>query len=381
MTIAGVLYFSEGLPYGLVSELFPLYLRTQGVSLTEIGLLSAVSLAWTLKFFWSPLIDWWGSYRGWVRGTLAVLTLVVALFASTGATTGPIFWILLTILAVASATQDIAIDALTISITPKSMLGPVNSIRVTTYRIAFIVAGGGFAAIASWLGWSGAFGICAGILALLFAFTFFLPEEQGEAAERLNVLAGLRHWLNRPGAGWLMGVVLLYRLGDAALVPMSKPFWVDHGFTPAEIGVVTTVLGMTFTIAGAWLGGFVIVRIGLWRSLLWLGVIQMLSNGGYALLASFGGGRPGFYAASIVENFTSGLGTAAFLAFLMAICDRRYAATEYALLSALFVLTRSISGATSGVITDAVGYAPFFWLTLFLGIPGLLLLPKIRESV
>ncbi|MBW3671798.1 MAG: arabinose ABC transporter permease, partial [Acidobacteria bacterium] len=252
---------------------------------------------------------------------------------------------------------------------------------VTTYRIAFIVAGGGIAAIASWLGWSGAFAVCAGIMAALLLFSFSLPPGQRGALEKVNVISGLRRWINRPGAGWLLALVLLYRVGDAAVVPMSKPFWVDNGFSVAEIGMVTSALGMTFTIAGAWIGGLIIVKIGLWRSMLWLGIVQILSNAGYALLATFGGGRPGFYGAAIVESFTGGLGTAAFLAFLMAICDRRFAATEYALLSALFALTRTVAGATSGVITDSIGYAGFFWITLVLGIPALMLLPKIRGEL
>ena len=381
VALVGALYFSEGLPFGLVSELFPLYLRTQGISLTEIGLVSVVSLAWTLKFFWSPAIDRWGSYRGWIRLTIFVMTFVLAGFAITRATSGSIFWILLAVLAVASATQDIAIDAMTIAITPKTLLGPVNSMRVTTYRIAFIVAGGGFAAIATWIGWSGAFAVGAGIMVTLLLFTFALPPGGSGTAETVDVISGLRRWVNRPGAGWLLAMVLLYRIGDAALVPMSKPFWVDSGFSAAEIGMVTSGIGMISTIAGAWAGGFVLIRMGLWKGMLWFGIIQMLSNGGYVLLATFGGGRPGFYAAAIIENFTGGLGTAAFLAFLMAICDKRFAATEYALLSALFALTRTIAGATSGMITDGIGYAGFFWITLVLGIPALLLLPKIRGEL
>jgi PAT family beta-lactamase induction signal transducer AmpG len=162
---------------------------------------------------------------------------------------------------------------------------------------------------------------------------------------------------------------------------MTKPFWVDLGYDPAEIGVVTTVIGISFTIAGALLGGLFVNRYGIFRALVVFGVIQMLSNGGYALVASFGGGRPGIYGASIVENLTSGLGVAAFLSFLMAICDKRFAATEYALLTAVYGLSRSISGTVAGASADAMGYPAFFWLTVALGLPGLLLLPMIRRPL
>lgn len=376
--LAGVLYFAEGLPYGLISELFPLYLRLSGASLTEIGLLSVVSLAWTLKFFWSPLVDRWGTYRRWIAATLAATALTLGLFAVLRPTGGPAFWLVISALALVSATQDIAIDAYTITLTPARLLGPVNSVRVTTYRIAIIMAGGGLAALATISGWPVAFASAAIVTALILLVALRMPElPRAEHGERVAVITGLRRWLARPHAGALLGLVLLYRLGDAALMPMLKPFWVDHGFSAAEIGAITTGVGMTFTILGAWIGGYVVARFGLWKALLWLGIIQMTSNGGYALIASLGAGRPGFYAAAVVENFSGGLGTAAFLAFLMAICDRRFAATEYALLSALFVLTRSVAGAASGVSTEMLGYATFFWITLALGVPGLLLLPSI----
>jgi Major Facilitator Superfamily. len=159
---------------------------------------------------------------------------------------------------------------------------------------------------------------------------------------------------------------------------MLKPYWVDRGFSPAEIGTVTTVFGIGFLIIGAIAGGAFVNRYGVHAGLLWLGILQILSNVGYALVASASAGRPALYAASIIENFTGGLGTAAFLAFLMAVCDKENAATEYALLTALYGLTRSLVGTASGFATESLGYATYFWLTVFLGVPALLLLPRIR---
>jgi len=371
---AGVLYFSEGLPFGLVNELFPLYLRTHGVALAEIGMLSAVGFIWTAKILWAPLIDRLWSYRTWMSGALVVLVATTVAFVAGGSPLGIAFWILVTLMVTASATQDIAIDAYTITITPSRLLGPVNSIRVTTYRIAMILAGGGLAVVATVLGWRVAFGCAAFLFVVLLAFTRTLPSVERGNVEHVEVIGGVRRWLNRPDAALLVALVLLYRLGDSAIIPMIKPFWIDNGFSVAEVGSVTTGAGILLTIAGAWAGGWVVARKGIFRALLWLGIAQAASNAGYALLATTHAGRAGFYAAAVIENFSGGLGTAAFLAFLMRLCDKEFAATEYAILSALFAFSRSAAGAVSGELATVMGYAGFFWLTLLLGAPGIALL-------
>ncbi|HXH37700.1 MAG TPA: MFS transporter, partial [Thermoanaerobaculia bacterium] len=162
---------------------------------------------------------------------------------------------------------------------------------------------------------------------------------------------------------------------------MIKPYWVDQGYSPAEIGTITAVVGVIISIAGAIAGGAIVARIGLYRAMLWLGAAQILSNLGYALVATTHAGRWAIYAAAIVENIGYGLGTGAFLAFLMAICDRERAATEYAMLTAVFGLTRVVIGTPSGWIAQHAGYASYFWLTVFLGIPGLLLVPFVKERL
>jgi len=381
--LAAILYFSEGLPYGIINELFPLYLRSKGVSLAAIGLISTVSLAWTFKVLWSPLVDRVATYRGWISGALAVLTLCLITFALSPAPAGPIFWITLTIMALASATQDIAVDAYTIVITPTRLLGPVNSVRVASYRVAIILCGGGMAALASTIGWPAGFWAAAAITVAIFFFSRFLPDTAERVREaREPLFRGLLQWIARPNSAILLAVVLLYRLGDAALLPMIKPFWVDLGYSTAEIGTVTTVIGVAFTIVGAFAGGLIISRIGILRGLLILGIVQMLSNAGYASVATWNLGRTALYTASVVENLTSGLGIAAFLAFLMAICERKFAATEFAMLTAVFALTRSLAGSFSGFATESLGYPVYFWVTTAMGIPALFIIPFIpKESI
>jgi len=378
--IAAVLYFSEGLPFGIVTDLVPVYLRIEHIELKTIGLASGVSIAWTLKFLWSPLVDTFGTYRRWIAGALIAIIGSLAAIALLPSNVTTMFYALLAILAIGSATQDIAVDAFTIRATPSSMLGPVNSIRVTAYRVAMMAGGGGLAIVAGRAGWRTAFGAAAAIALLILIFALTLPDDRGDKKERSSFLADLMHWLRRPRAGILLTIVFLYRLGEFAIVRMIKPYWVDRGYSPAEIGTITSVAGGITVILGVILGGFFVARFGVYASLMWLGIAQTLSNLGYAIVATLDAGRWAIYAAAIIENLGYGAGNAAFLAYLMSICDRERAATEYALLSAAFGLTGTIVGTASGYVAQYAGYPVYFWLTVFLGIPVLLLLPLIRNE-
>jgi PAT family beta-lactamase induction signal transducer AmpG len=383
-SVAGLLYFSEGLPFGIVNDLLPVYLRVHHVELTTIGFLSTVASAWTLKVFWSPLIDSFGTYRRWIATAVLAMAICMAAMATLPAAIGVPFWTIITIFAIASATQDLAVDAFTIRATPPEFIGPVNSIRVAAYRAALIVGGGGLVALSGVIGWRGSFASAAVIAGIVFVVAQRLPDDRGSRDERKSIVElfrGLGHWLARPRAGILLAIVLLYRLGELAIYAMIKPYWVDRGYSPAEIGTITAVIGVIVSILGAIAGGAIVARIGLYRAMLWLGAAQILSNLGYAIVATTHAGRWAIYAAAIVENIGYGLGTGAFLAFLMAICDRERAATEYAMLTAAFGLTRVVIGTPSGWIAQNAGYPAYFWLTVVLGIPGLLLVPFVRDQL
>lgn len=375
---AAVLYFSEGLPYGIVRELVPTFLRFHHVELTTIGLISSVSLAWTLKFLWSPLVDAFGSYRRWIGGALVAVALSLMAMAAMSANTAPLFYVVVATLAIASATQDIAVDAFTIRATPQHLLGPVNAIRVAAYRVALIVGGGALLALVDRTSWGFVFAAAAAIAIAVFFFALTLPDDRGARAERPNLLRDLTHWLQRPHAPLLLAIVFSYRLGELSIVPMIKPYWVDRGYSATEIGTITGIVGISVSIVGVIAGGWIVSRAGIWNGLLWLGIAQNASNVGYALVATTAAGKWAIYAAAVVENLGYGAGTAAFLAFLMSICDRERAATEYALLTAAYGLTGTIMVAASGYIAQYGGYPLFFWLTVVLGIPALLLLPFVR---
>lgn len=379
--LASILYFSQGFPFGVVNETINLYLSFAQVDLSTVGLVGGVGIIWTLKFLWAPAVDAFGTYRGWMFGCLILLSVALAGLGITPPAS-TLFWTALILLVTASATQDIAIDALAIRVTPEKLLGVVNSARVAAFRVAMIVAGGGIAIVADHVGWNAAFLIAAAVpLLLLTILVVAAPRETGTRTSQENPFRALAGWLRKPHALGLLAVILLYRLGDNALMAMIRPYWVARGFSATEIGNVTTTLGMICTIAGAIAGGAFVTRYGVYRSLIFLGLIQMLSNLTYALVAMTEAGRPALYGAAIIETFCGGLGTAAFLSFLMVICDRDHAATEYAMLSALFGVGRTLAIMMSGYIAEDLGFANYYWLTAALAIPGLMLLPMVKERL
>jgi len=442
MRWVAVLYFAQGFPFGVFREVWGVFFRTQGVSLTEIGKMELLGIPWVAKPLWAPLVDRYGDRRYWIAGSLVVLAITLSLhstFESSGLV--PFVWAVLFVFTLASATQDIAIDAHTINFLEKGEEGAANGLRVSAYRVAVIVAGGILVALAGFTGWAPTFWIGGMLLLLLAPLVLFAPRPSPRgpfppsvrARRALIVTAGvalipalaygfyyvsgllgrmwsaspakgavatlvllaalafparefarrskLDVWLGRPGSVPTLLFILLYKLGDQAISPMIKPFWVDRGLSLNEIAWISTTLGVAATIVGALLGGLLTTRLGLVRGLFLMGIFQALSNFVYASVALAGGGRIPVYGAGIFESFTQGLGTAAFLALLMRLCDKKYAATQYALLSALFSLVRHLSGAVSGWATDALGYGPFFLYTVVLALPAFFLLPYVRRRL
>ncbi len=466
----GILYFAEGFPLGVFYEIFPVYFRQQGVELRQIGVLSLLGLAWTLKFLWAPAIDHWRHHRRWMA-TVDVAMGAVMLFFAVQAGFGPLVWLAIGIFTAMSATNDVAIDGYTIEFLSKEELGLANGIRIGLYRVGMLASG--FVLMASdWLGWRGAFAVAAVVFFGLAALCLAAPREKvvvvhstGVGAEfaalvrspfalatvagfalgtlwlvdnvtrwsarvpgfwpaalaiaagvataawvlagrkrgvqpgidpdaltRGPVFGALMELLRRPGIVPVLLFILVFKLGDAAMGFMVKPFWVDAGFTAAQIGLVSVNIGLVLSIAGGIAGGWYTDRVGIFRALWVLGLAQAVSNLGYwAAALVLPTAAPGaaiplghqaiLYAASATESFTGGLGTAAFLAFLMAIVRKERAATEYALLSSVFALSRSVAGWVGGLGAQSMGYPNWFLLTFFLSFPAYLLLPWVRRML
>jgi PAT family beta-lactamase induction signal transducer AmpG len=377
-----VLYFAEGLPFGIAYDVWPVYFRVHGVSLRDIGLMSLLSLPWTWKMLWAPLVDRWGARQQWITACLAALAVATLLIIPCDAAHPSWFlWAVLAAFTAASATQDIAIDAWAVDVSTPESSGAINGVRVSAARIALLVGGGGVLFLAGTTGWTPLWIALAALFLALALIIQSSPRVHLNAAERHNPVGPVVRWLSR----WEMVPVLLFvlsfKLGDSLLGRMVKPFWVDRGYSLKEIGLISVTLGVALTIAGALTGGWFVKRYGIFRALLWLGIAQAVSNLGYAAVAAFALPRESIYAASLLESFTQGLGTSAFLSFLMNLCEREHAATQYALLSALFALSRDVGGAFSGIAVERFGYGPFFAFTAMVSVPALLLLPLVRSRI
>lgn len=347
----------------------------------EVGLVSAVTFPWTFKFAWAPLVDRVGTRRLWITACLAglsVLTLVVG--HADVRSIAPGFWLLLAVMVTLSATQDIAIDAYTIEATTDRELGVANSVRIALYRIAMFTAGGALLWLAGRLGWDVSFTIGALLLAGLAAASLALPSTRRGAKAPEPIWEPIRALLARPGIAAVIVFALLFKLDIALLEPMMRPFWVDRGLTLEEIGAFLTTGRILATVVGAVLGGILTTRWGIGKALWALGAVQALSSLGYWTAAALSTSKWGVVAAALFENFAAGMGTAAFVAYLMSVAERRFAATQYALLSALLALSRSAAGAISGAMAERLGYAPYFLLTFFLGLPAFALIPLLRRA-
>lgn len=372
--------FSSGFPFGFFNELVPVYLRSRGTSLELIGLAWWASLPWALKFLWAPLVDRFGSRKRWIVACQVGIAAVLAGLAAASPGGTPFFALLFAIVAL-SATQDIAVDAYTIEITSKAELGPANGIRVTAYRTAMIVAGGVMVGLSAWLGWSKLFLAAAAFFILLATINLRLPPAARAPAAHQPFFEPIRDLFTSPAIAGVLIFILTFKLGDLALTPMVKPFWLDAGYSVEQIGWAQTTLGVGASIIGALAGGAITLRIGTYRALWMLGAVQALSNLGYYVAARAGAPPALMYGATVIEQFTGGLATAAFLAFLMSLCTRRHAATQFALLSAIYRVAGIAAASVSGFLATRFGYAPYFLLTFVLALPGFLLLPAVRRAL
>ena len=386
------LAFASGFPFGLINEAVPIYLRSTGASLVDIGHLAKLSLPWSLKWLWAPLVDRHGSRRVWIAACLAGLAALAFTLGSLEAgRLSTVFWIVLTGIVVLSATQDIAIDAYTIQSTTTRELGVANSVRITLYRIAMLTAGGLLVWLAGRVGWAASLKMGSGILALLAVSALLLPRVDRTTGHAHTLWEPLRELFTRPGIWAVIVFALIFKFDIAALEPMMRPFWVDSGLTLEEIGAVVTSGRLVATIAGAALGGVFTTRYGIFTGLWVLGLIQALSALVYwgtatgvqhnVLIGSDGGGGKSLViGAAYFESFAAGLGTSAYLAFLMSVCEKRYAASQFAVLSALLALTRWVAGDFSGGLAQQMGYANYFLLTFLLGLPAFALIPRLRRA-
>ena len=382
--IAGI-YLIEGFPAALFADVWPVYLRESGVSRATIGAISGLSAAWALKVLWSPLVDRYGDRQHWIAGAGVMLSLALLLLAGLDPSASPrTLWLALALVCVASATQDIAIDAYSIGLVETGEEGPANATRVAAFRTALLLFGGGVLFLPGWIGWTATHQLLAVTALGLALFALATPRVSLAAPELRRTVDAFSGWRARGEVPAVLGFVLLFRLPDLAMAPMVAPFWVDGGIAREEIAAVKSGIGFAATLAGAAIGSGLVRRFGIGRALWVAGGLAAISNLAYAAAALVGGGRGPIFSASLVESLCSGIAAVAFMSFLMRICAREHAALQYAALSSLAFLAGSLARAFSGVAAEQFGYAGFFAITALLAAPAFVLLPAatrwIRDS-
>ena len=380
--------FSSGLPLYVLYQLIPAWLRTEEVDLATIGGFALVSTPYTLKFLWSPLLDRFaplgmGRRRGWSLLTQLALLVSLAGFSllSPSRSIGAIGALCL-VVSIFSATQDIALDAYRRELLPDIELGLGNSMAVNAYRVASLVPGSLALILADQMPWSRVHLIVAAFMGVGLLTTLLMPEPARAETPQLSftqtITEPLAAFFRSRGTNAALAVLafmLLYKLGDSMATALATPFYLDMGFSLTQVGTVAKVASLWASIAGGTIGGIVMVWIGINRALWLFGVVQLLSILGFAWLSVTGPEVPVLFTVVSFEYLGVGLGTAAFVAFIARNTDPRYTAFQFALLTALTGIPRTVAGATTGLVVEEVGYTLFFLGCFLLAIPGMAMLP------
>lgn len=391
MFIVFMFGFSSGLPFILIKgSALQAWAKSEGLNLTEIGLLNLVGLPYSLKFLWAPLLDWYvppffGRRRGWIAITQVGLMLgLILLSLSSPGQSKMMFAMAATIVAIFAATQDIGIDAHRREALPIESFGFGSSLYIMGFRLAMLFGGGGALALADILPWRTVYIIMAGVMGLGLLTNFFATEPTVEFAPPRNfkeaVVDPFLDFFRRKEAYWIMGFLLLYKLGDNLALAMTTPMYLDAGYSKTEIAVIVKTFGVWAVIGGGLIGGAVMLYTGL-RKALWLfGAFQAVAILGFAVLAWLSSLQPNTFALGTIitfENIAIGMSTAAFTTFMANLTNKRFTATQYALLTSFMAAPRDLISSGSGWLAEHMGYQGFFVFCSIITIPGILMLLKV----
>ena len=386
--------FASGMPLYVLISLVPAWLRTEGVGLKEIGFFALIGLPYIWKFVWSPLLDRYslslftykpGLRRSWMLSTQVLLLVTIGALGFLDPLTQlwPIAWLCLGI-AFLSATQDIVLDAYRRQILPDQELGLGNSIHVNAYRVGGLIPGSLSLVLSDFLPWETVFLITAAFVLVGIALTLSIKEppctHQQPATLQAAIVEPFNEFFSRQGvqqALLILAFMLLYKLGDSMATALATPFYLDMGFSKTEIGIVAKQAALWPMIIGGIAGGILMLKIGINRALWLFGFVQIISILGFAVLARVGGG---LWLLGLVIGFEYlgvGLGTAAFVAFIARTTNPAFAATQFALFTALTAVPRTVASAATGIIVEGVGWENFFYMCTLIAIPGMLLLFKV----
>jgi len=383
--------FASGLPLALTAGTLQAWLTVGGLDLKTIGIFTLVGLPYTLKFLWAPLMDrlvppWLGRRRGW----MLVMQLSVAFGLAAMAVTGPgqrpeILGVLALVVAFFSASLDIVFDAYRTDLLLRPERGFGAAVWVNGYRFALLFASAGALLLADHIGWQNTYLLLAALMAAGVVTILVSPEPSAPSATPTSLADAvggpLKELFARPGVVGLFALIVLYKFGDAVAASLQTAFLIGGmGFSVSDVGYVKG-LGLGATLIGALIGGVAMAKLGMVRSLLLFGLLQAVSNLGFMWLAWMGKSYGALTTSILVENVTGGMGTAAFVALIMSLCDHRYTATQFALLSSLEALGRVFSGRPSAELVEMVGWAQFFFWSFLVALPGIWLVWALRAQL
>jgi len=386
MMVALVMGFSCGVPLLLTISVLQAWMKKAGVDLTVIGTFSLVGLPYTLKFIWAPLFDrftlpFLGRRKGWLLVAQVALILSIALLGFMNPAQSP--WMVAFaafLVTFCSASQDIVVDAYRREDLSDEELGLGSSLYIYGYRAGMLLASGGGLILADHISFSLVYLIMAASLIPGMVATVMTPEPEqapGQPATLAQaVIDPLREYFSREGALLILLFIILYKIGDTMASAMTTPFYLDVGFSMTEVGTVVKLFGFWATLLGTFTGGILMLKIGINRSLWIFGFLQALSTAGFAWLAMVGHSIGLLSGVIAFENLSSGMGTAAYVAFMAALTDKRFTATQYALLSSLMGIPRVLAAAPTGFFAKHLGWESFFIGCTVVALPGMLLLVK-----
>ena len=382
--------FTSGLPLYILIQLVPAWLRSEGVGLAEIGFFSLISFPYTWKFVWSPIMDrftlpFLGRRRGWMLVTqLSLAASIAALgFLKPEFSIWSIAYLAAGV-AFFSASQDVVLDAYRRELLPDIELGIGNSIHVQAYRLAGLVPGSLALILSDFLPWHTVFIIVAAFMGVGIVLTLSIDEPARHPAApktiREAVVEPFREFIGRAGlrsALLVLAFLFLYKLGDNMATALQTPFYIDLGFSRTQIGTIAKFSSLIAAIVGGLVGGLIMVKMSINRALWLFGLVQIISILGFALLSVVGDNPWMLGAATAFEYLGVGLGTAALTAFMARSTNAAFAATQFALFTALIAVPRTLANAVTGVLVEQFGWTNFFLLCTALALPGMLLLIKV----
>lgn len=390
MFFALLMGFASGLPLLLTGKTLQAWLHDEKVTLTTIGLYALVGLPYTLKFIWAPVFDinifkGFGRRRGWMLVNQLGLVLFIFLLANFKPSQMELAFVLLALgVSFFSACQDIAIDAFRRDSLQENELGLGSTMYLYGYRVAMLISGAVALAMADYMNWKQVYISMAVVMLISTLPTLFADEPEAHTSGPKNlydsVILPFKDFLSRENAILILSFILLYKVGDTIAGAMSTPFYLKIGFSKTQIAAITKVLGLVSTLTGAFIGGAIILKAGIYRSLWLFGILQSLSTLGFALLAKMGAVTWLLAGVICFEDLSGGMGTAAFMAYLASLTNKQYTATQYALLTSIMGVPRVLISSASGALADFLGWFLFFIFCAITALPGLLILLKLKPN-